>query len=111
CQTRLLCNLTQQSCQRSVAFTLHQPQQHGHEVLILGLGKQRAEPLSKMLQGFIQTYNRNRHGSPPWSQGLFITFLIPHGALSCYPFEKCKHRDYPRSPRAWVFLSTACWYD
>src|SRR5205823_3763343 len=76
CQTGSSANLTQQVAQGSSSFTLHQPQQHGHEVLVLGLGEQVLEPLAKVAHLFIQTYNGNWHGTPPWSQELFFFCLI-----------------------------------
>src|SRR6266852_8224144 len=93
CQARSRADLTQQAAQGSPSFTLHQPQQHGHEVLVLGLGEQVLEPLGKVAHLFIQTYNGDWHWTPPGSQGLFFFSLIPHGVLSCHsPFQKCKHR-------------------
>ncbi len=95
CQTWSIGNPAHQSRERSRAFTQHQPQQHGHEVLVLRLTQVFTEPLGKVVQHFIQTYNGDRHGSPPWSQGFIVTFLIPHGVPSYHlPLQKCKHRDY-----------------
>src|SRR5712692_959371 len=87
-QTGSLAHLTQQSRERAPSFAFHQPQQYGHEVLILLLGVQRAESLGKMADFFIQAYNRLWHRTPPWSQGFLFTSLIPHGVLSCYPLSK-----------------------
>src|SRR6266849_5834519 len=93
CQARSCADLTQQVAQGSSSFTLHQPQQYGHEVLVLGFGEQVLEPLGKVAHLFIQTYNGDWHWTPPGSQGLFFFSLIPHGVLSCHsPFQKCKHR-------------------
>src|SRR6266571_1181621 len=94
CQAPSSATLTQQAAQGSPSFTLHQPQQYGHEVLVLGLREQFLEPLGKVAHLFIQTYNGNWHWTPPWSQGLLFFSLIPHGVLSCHsPFQKCKHRE------------------
>jgi len=71
-QTERLAYLTQHSAQRSPALAFHQPQQYGHEVLLLRLGKQQAETLGKMAHFFVQAYNRLWHWTPPWSQGFFI---------------------------------------
>ena len=43
CQARSRADLTQQAAQGAPTFTLHQPQQHDHEVLVLGLGEKLAE--------------------------------------------------------------------
>ena len=73
-------------------LTERQPEQHGYEVLILGLREQLVEPFSKLAYLFIQAYNGSWHRIPSWSQALLF-FLIPHGVLSChFPFEKCKYR-------------------
>ena len=54
-QARSTSNLTQQSSQRTRSFTEHQPQQHDHEVLVLGLGELLTKPFGKLSQLFIQT--------------------------------------------------------
>ncbi|MGB8348387.1 MAG: hypothetical protein WCD86_26130 [Ktedonobacteraceae bacterium] len=54
-QTGGLTHLAQDAAQRALALTLQQPQQYGHEVLVLRLGKRRAEPLRKVAHFFIQT--------------------------------------------------------
>src|SRR6266699_775721 len=87
-QTRRLTDLAQDSAQRALAIALQQPQQYGHEVLVLRLGKNRAETLRKVAHFFIQTYNRLWHRTPPWFQGFLFTFVIPHGVLSCYSLSK-----------------------
>src|SRR5258708_38393922 len=100
CQTWSIGNPAHQSRERSRAFTQHQPQQHGHEVLVLRLTQVFTEPLGKVVQHFIQTYNGDRHGSPPWSQGFIVTFLIPHGVPSYHlPLQKCKHRGLGQQAR------------
>src|SRR5439155_8387643 len=87
-QTWSIRNLLQQSRERSCSFAEHQAQQYGHEVLILGFREHLAKPLCKVAQLVIQTYNGNRHRTPPWIQGCLFFSLIPHGVLSCYlPFE------------------------
>ncbi len=84
-----LTRLAQQSRQRASAFALHQPQQYGHEVLVLRLTELLSGALGKVAQLVIQAYNGNRHRTPAWSQGVFFTCLIPQGVLSCHPpFQK-----------------------
>src|SRR5258708_3049753 len=61
CQARSVSNLMQQSSQGSCSFTEHQPQQYGHEVLVLGLREKSAVPFAKVAQVLVQTYNGNWH--------------------------------------------------
>ena len=92
-QTRCLAHLPQQFRKHPSAFALHQPQQHGHEVLVLGFTQVLTVALRKVAHLFIQTYNGNRHRTPPWFQAFVFSFLIPHGVLSHHsPLQKCKHR-------------------
>ena len=71
-QTGIRSHFSQQSRQRSSSFTLHQPQQYGHEVLVLRLTQQDSEPLGKVTQLVIQAYNGQWHRTPPWFQVYFF---------------------------------------
>src|SRR6266516_3498867 len=97
-QTGSIRNLLQQTRERSCPFAEHQPQQYGHEVLVLGVGEHLPKAFCKVAYLFVQTYNGYRHRTPPWIQGCFFflnttwcSFLLPS-------FKKCKHRD---SPAVW----------
>ncbi len=87
-QAGRLSNLAHDPPQRALAFALQQPQQYGHEVLILRLAEHRAKTLGKVTDFFIQAYNGLWHRTPLWFQGFLVTCLIPHRVLSCYPFPK-----------------------
>src|SRR5579863_427622 len=92
-QTRRLTHLAQDPAQCALAIALHQPQQYGHKVLVLWLGKNRAETLRKVAHFFIQTYNRLWHWTPPWFQVFYIhLFDTTWCPFLLSPSKKCKHR-------------------
>ncbi len=51
-------------------LTQQQPQQHGHEVLILRLAEAAAETRRPLAYTRIKAYNRNRHGVSPGYKGV-----------------------------------------
>ncbi len=88
-QLRTIVHLVQEPSEGPRLLIEHWPQQYGHEVLELRL----REPLTELFYKMAQTYNRNWHRVPPWSQGFQIHPLVPYG-VPCFnlPSQKCKHR-------------------
>lgn len=63
-------DLPPQPRERAPLLAQQQPQQHGHEVLILGFAETRGEAGRPLAHTGIEAYNRDRHGGPPGCKGV-----------------------------------------
>jgi hypothetical protein len=60
---------------------------------------------------FVQTYNGDRHRTPPWIQGWLFFSLIPHGVLSCYPLSKSANIEAIQTTRILEAAAISCYHE
>lgn len=80
CQGSGACDLAQQTAQRPPFFTLDEPQQHGHEVLPLGLAETVGKRLCELHQGRLHAYHGKGHGSSLLGTFGFSPYQVPRRA-------------------------------